>query len=331
MAKTNRKQDLFILNDKKQGYVMKKISFISGILLIVSTMGLFAQQDPMFTQYMTNPITINPAIAGVRQVDNLSLVFRKQWVGIEGAPTTAALSYQGPFFNNKVGLGANLIHDIIGPVVQTGLYAQYAYHLPFDEQKTRNLSLGIMAGFNYYTFDLLSLHADQPDDDIADDGLKRKFLLNFGIGALYHTERFFIGASFPKLVRNSLSDEDNTLTIEDREERHFFLMSGYIFDLSQNIKLKPSIIGRMVNGAPVSLDATATIMLFDKIWFGLTYRVGSSFGGLIRWQINQRFHIGYSFDYFNSRLSSYNQGTHEVFLSIDLGNENKLNSSKRFF
>jgi type IX secretion system PorP/SprF family membrane protein len=310
---------------------MRQLKIILGLLFVVSGVSVFAQQDPMFTQYMTNPVTINPSITGIRKVDNISLVFRKQWVGIEGAPTTASLSYQGPFFNDKVGLGCNLIHDIIGPVVQTGLYVDYAYHLTFDEGKKHNLSLGIMGGFNYYTFDLYSLRTDKPDDDIAMDGIDRKFLPNFGIGLFYYTQKFFFGASMPKLLRNSLSEADNSLTLDDREERHFFAMTGYVFDLSKDIKFKPSLIGRMVNGAPVSLDVSATFMLYDKIWIGGMYRLGSSWGGLVRWQISPKLHLGYSFDMANSRLKAYNQGTHEIFFSFDLVSDERIEKVLRFF
>jgi type IX secretion system PorP/SprF family membrane protein len=310
---------------------MKQLKIILGLLFVVSGVTVFAQQDPMFTQYMTNPITINPAITGVRKVDNISLVFRKQWVGIEGAPTTASLSYQGPFFKDNVGLGCNLIHDIIGPVVQTGFYVDYAYHLKFDNNKQNNLALGIMGGFNYYTFDLYSLRSDEPDNDIALDGVDRRFLPNFGIGLFYYTPQFFFGASMPKMLRNSLSKTENTLSLEDKEERHFFVMTGYIFDLSRKIKFKPSVIGRFVYGAPISLDLTATFMLYDKVWIGGMYRWGSSIGGLIRWQINPKIHLGYSFDFSNSRLKAYNQGTHEIFLSFDIGNSDRIERVRRFF
>lgn len=310
---------------------MKQVKLILGLIFVLVGATAWAQQDPMFTQYMTNPVTINPSIAGSRKVDNLSLVFRKQWVGIEGAPTTTALSYQGAFFNDKVGLGCNLIHDIIGPVVQTGLYFDYAYHLKLNDEKKRFLALGIMGGFNYYTFDLYSLQSDEPDDDVAYDGIERRFLPNFGVGLFYHTPNFFFGASLPKILRNSLSKTENTLSLEDKEERHFFAMTGVIIDVSNDIKFKPSMIGRGVDGAPVSLDLTATFMLYDKVWLGAMYRLGSSWGGLVRWQINPKLHLGYSFDFANSRLKSFNNGSHEIFISYDFGSDELIRNVKRFF
>jgi type IX secretion system PorP/SprF family membrane protein len=310
---------------------MRRLKHTISFLLILLGIQGFAQQDPMFTQYMTNPLTINPAISGTRDVKNLSLVYRQQWVGIEGAPKTISLAYNGPYKTTKVGLGANLIHDRIGPVIQTGLYLDYAYHLLLNEEKQYNLSLGIMGGFNYYKFDLLSLSVYEPDDNIAPDGKDQKFLPNFGVGLFYYTPKFFFGSSVPKLLRNSFSGSSTDLTIEDREERHFFVMTGYIFDITNNIKLKPASIGRFVNGAPVSLDLTGTVILYDKVWLGLTYRLGNALGGIARWQINPKLHLGYSFDYATSRLRQYNSGTHEIFISYDFVPNDIKNTVKRFF
>lgn len=310
---------------------MKQMKFLMVLCFILVVISARAQQDPLFTQYMTNPITINPAIAGMRNVNNISLVSRQQWLGIDGAPTTLSLAYQGALNDNKVGVGVNLIHDRIGPVVQTGLYFDYSYRLQLNEEKDSRLSLGLMGGFNYYVYDLISLHYNGQDDDITADGYNERFLPNFGLGALYYSPNFFFGFSIPKILRNSLSATDNSLTINDKEERHYFAMAGAIFDINEDLKFKPSIITRAVTGAPVSLDLNATFMFFDKIWLGALYRVNSSWGGIIRWQINDKLHIGYSFDYANSRLKSYNSGTHEIFISFDIVSKDKIENVVRFF
>jgi type IX secretion system PorP/SprF family membrane protein len=308
---------------------MKTAKYILVSMLMLLALVSRAQQDPMFTQYMTNPLTVNPAIAGARAVKNFSLVFREQWMGIEGAPTTIALSYSELYKDKKVGLGANLIHDRIGPVVQTGLYLDYAYHLDMDEQK--KLSLGLMGGFNYYQFNLLGLTSAGPDDDIPLGAEMSRFLPNFGFGAYYYTPKFFAGLSVPKLLRNSLSDEENSLTLEDREERHLFAMTGYTFILDEKIWFKPSAIGRIVNGAPASLDLNATFVLNEKVWLGALYRWGVGWGGLVRWQIDDQLHIGYSYDGGARRLRGYHYGSHEIFISFDLKKPQGTKTPKSFY
>lgn len=310
---------------------MKKFKYIAAVICAFAASSTWAQQDALFTQYMTNPISINPAIAGVRNVSNVSTVFRKQWVSIDGAPTTINLSYDGTFNEDNVGLAANLLHDRIGPVVQTGLYVHYAYHLRFDENRKRNLSLGLLAGANYHTFDLTTLDIYEPDDDINYTDVYHKLMPNFGVGAFYYSDAFFAGVSIPKLLRNKYSNESNNLSDENREERHVFGMVGGVIAVVEDIKFKPSVIGRVVNGAPYSLDLNATFMFVDQIWLGATYRVKSSWGFLARWQVNENIHIGYSFDLSNNRLRHYNNGTHEIFLSYDFVNDKNRDKVRRFF
>jgi type IX secretion system PorP/SprF family membrane protein len=310
---------------------MKQLKFILSLGLLIMTASVFAQQDPMYTQYITNPITINPAIAGIRNITNLSLVYRNQWVGMEGAPNTTALSYQTLLSQRKVGLAGTMIHDRIGPVVQTGLYADYAYHLTLDKVKKRQLALGLMGGFNYYSFDIVSLRSSHPDDDIPVDGLNRRFLPNFGVGAFYHTPSYFLGASLPKLLRNSLSKTDNTLTAESREERHLFVMTGAIIDINPLFKFRPSTIGRMVNGAPASLDINATIVYNEQVWLGALYRLGVSWGAMMGWQISKQMYIAYSYDFSHKLLRGAQFGTHEIMLSFDLQFEVQRVISPRYF
>lgn len=312
--------------------MMNKVTYklIAGFVLLLLVWDLKAQQDPMYTQYNLNPININPAIAGVRDYDNVTLVLRSQWVGIEGAPKTSTLAYQ-TLLNNEMGLAVNLIHDRIGPVIQTGFYADYAYHLLINQEKNRRLSLGLMVGLNHYAFDLMGLHANEADDDIPNDGLYNMFLPNFGVGSFYYTPNFYLGFSVPKLLRNSLSPDENTLTSVNREERHFFLMSGYIWKINPNFKLRPSFIGRMVNGAPVSLDLNATIIYNDKIYLGALYRAGVSIGGIIGWQLNDNLYLGYSYDFYNRSIGNFSFGTHEIVLSYDIKQKNKRVLSPRYF
>ena len=306
---------------------MKKHIYL--LVFLLSTLTVYAQQDPMFTQYMNNPISINPAIAGSREVANLTSIFRKQWIGIDGAPSTMSLTFDNSFKENKVGLGTSIIYDVIGPVIQTGLYFDYSYHLMFEDQK--KLSLGLMGGFNYYHFDLVNLRSYSEDDDIATDGYSSKFLPNFGVGIFYYTPNFFIGASVPKLLQNSLEDSDESLESENREERHYFLMSGCIFNIDEDIKLKPSAITRIVAGSPVNFDLNLTLMLKDKFWIGATYRFKNSVGGIVRWQLNDQLHLGYSYDYSTSLISNYNYGSHEIFISYDFIRKGERKIRQRFF
>jgi type IX secretion system PorP/SprF family membrane protein len=274
-------------------------------------------------------LTINPAYAGTRGAPVVSGVFRKQWLQIEGAPTTSTISYHTPVRRYNFGAGANLIYDNLGPVTQTGLYLDYSYLLNMVGGKT--LSFGLLGGFNHFYLNYTKLIYNEPDEDLAGLDNESLFLPNFGVGAYYYTENFYLGFSIPKLLRNTLEKTIVKIDHLNKEEWHWFLMGGAIIKLNPNIEFKPSFMTRVVTGAPISLDLTGVFMFYDKFWVGAAYRYGESVGGLFRWQFNPRFEIGYSYDYPTSHLSSFKNGTHEILLNYTFVKEGKRILSPRYF
>lgn len=305
-----------------------KIKIIALLLIFIAIKG-FAQQDPMYTQYMNNPLIINPAYAGTRGMPVLTGVFRKQWVGIEGAPETSTISYQSPIKRYNFGAGGNLVFDAVGPVTQTGLYIDYSYLIMFKEQRT--LSLGLDAGMNYYHLNYSSLNYNYPDDDINATENESLFLPNFGVGAFYYSNKVYLGLSIPKLLKNSL--EKGSIDIEhlSREEWHWFLMGGAILPLSPYIDFKPSFIARMTQGAPLSVDISGVLMLNKKVWVGLNYRFKESLGGIVRWQISPSLEIGYSYDYSYYNFGPFNKGSHEILIGYSVVRKEKRILSPRYF
>jgi type IX secretion system PorP/SprF family membrane protein len=299
------------------------------ILLLFFVWNASAQQDPMFTQYMHNPVSINPAYAGSRGTLNFVAMNRLQWVGMDGAPKTLTLSVNSPFMKYNVGIGLSLIYDEIGPTKQTGIYADYAYHL----RVTTNVKLafGLKGGVNIYDVNLLNLIGAQNDDHVALYGFRKMYLPNFGVGSYLYSDRFYIGLSIPKLLQNSLSDNQNTMVLANKEERHIFLTGGVVIDISENIKFKPSAILRMVSGSPISAELSAAFLLNDRLWLGGMYRFGDSVGAMVKFDLTNQLSVGYSYDLTNSGLQPYNQGTHEVYVSYDFAFKNKKILSPRYF
>lgn len=308
---------------------MRNIKYIIGLIFILVEVSVWGQQDPMFTQYITNPVSINPAITGCNEITTLSLVYREQWVGVDGAPSTMLITFEGVPRFRKMGLGGSFIYDKIGPVIQTGIYMNYAYRVQLDENK--KLSFGLMGGVNFYQFDLVSLIYEGSDDDIPVNGLYSKFLPNFGFGAFYYTPKFFAGFSIPKLMRNQLFDTSSSHKYENREEIHVFSWIGTIISLNDNINFKPSLVGRVVNGSPLSLDVNATFELYDKVWLGVLYRLGVTWGGLARFQVKDNLNIGYSYDLFSSRTGGFGAGSHEIFISYTFKKPDNRILSPRYF
>jgi type IX secretion system PorP/SprF family membrane protein len=315
---------------EKKTKAMKNLNkILLAILLLIFVLKGFAQQDPMYTIYNNNPVLVNPAYAGTEKFPSLNGVFRKQWVGIEGSPTTSSLSYLFPVKKYNFGIGTTLIYDALGPTTQTGLYLDYAYHIRLKGEKV--LSLGLKGGFNYFYINYKGLTYNEPDDDLNLLENESIFLPNFGVGAYYYSDKFYLGLSVPKLIRNSYVKKENTFDHLNREEWHVFLTGGYDFKLSENINLMPSFITRYAVGSPLSIELQATFVLYDKVWLGAMYRVGDSFGGLIRWQVSDRFHIGYSYDLTHSNLGAFNKGSHEIIIGYSFINKEQRILSPRHF
>lgn len=302
-------------------------SIIILILLLFSAWNAAAQQDPMFTQYMHNPVSINPAYAGSRGTLNVVAMHRQQWVGIDGAPKTLTLSVNSPFLKYNVGLGLSLIHDEIGPVKQTGLYADYSYHLKVTTKA--KLAFGLKGGFNMYDINLTELAGAEDDDYIALNGVQKLYLPNFGVGTYLYSDRFYLGLSVPKLLQNNLSDNSNTLA--NKEERHFFIMGGVVIDVAENIKFKPSSTIRIVSGSPTSKEFSAAFLLHEKLWLGGMYRLDDSFGAMVKFNVTDKLSLGYSYDSTQSNLRHDSQGTHEVYISYDFAFKNRKILSPRYF
>jgi len=298
------------------------ILFLLGILGSVS-----AQQDPMFTQYMHNPVSINPAYAGSRGTLNLVAMHRQQWVGIEGSPKTLTLSVNSPFINYNVGVGLSLLYDELGPTRQTGIYADYAYHLRVTN-KTK-LAFGLKGGVNIYDINLHGLRGSEGDEHVALYGYRKLYHPNVGVGSYLYSDRFYVGFSVPKMLQNNLSDDDNTLI--NKEERHYFFSGGVVLDVSENIKFKPSTTVRIVSGAPVSAEFSAAVLLNDRLWLGGMYRLGDAAGAMVKFDLTNQLSLGYSYDFTLSELRPYNQGTHEVYISYDFAFRNRKTLSPRYF
>ena len=311
----------------------KGLNLKKGILTLFMLLYLIwnasAQQEPMFTQYMYNPVTINPAYAGSRGTLNFTAMHRQQWVGIDGASKTLALSINSPFIGYNVGVGLSLIYDEIGPTKQTGIYVDYSYHIKLTNRT--KLAFGLKGGVNVYDINKTPLLGFVGDPLYDNYNYQKLFLPNVGVGTYLYSDRFYLGLSIPKMLQNSLSDDPNNLQVLNKEERHYFFTGGVVIDVGENIRFKPSTTVRIVNGAPVNVELTADFLLHDKVWLGVMYRNDGSLGGLVRFNITDQLSIGYSYDVTESALRYYSQGTHEVYISYDIAFKNKKILSPRFF
>lgn len=295
--------------------------------------GARAQQDPHYTQYMYNMNVMNPAYAGSKENLAVGLLYRAQWVDIEGAPKTGTLSVHSPVGKN-VGLGLSAITDRIGPVDETNVYADFSYTLNLGGE--HRLSLGIKAGATFHKVGLFSDIGNGHVPDINDPAFRENSsntFLNIGTGLFYHTQKYYLALSVPNMLKSKHLDirNDGREYQFGSETQHYFLTGGYVFDLSENTKLKPSFMLKSAFDAPTSLDASANMMFFDRFEIGATYRLDDSFGGMVNYAVTPNIRIGYAYDRIISDLKVSTQSSHEIMLLFDLNFPKKVSVSPRYF
>lgn len=296
-----------------QIYPMKRFKFI---LLILSCSGLlYAQQEAMYTHYMYNTLCVNPAYAGSRDALTMTLLHRSQWVGFEGAPTTETFSIHSPIKGDAVNLGLSVIADKVGPIRATGVYVDYAYRFRVSEKG--KLSLGLKLGFNAYSSNLQSIKLNQTDNSFSK--VESTFSPNIGLGVYYATDRYYIGASTPKLVKNNyIYSSSNGTEKLSKEARHYYFIAGGLIKLNKDIDLKPTTFVKVVEAAPIEADFTANFIFYDLFTLGAMYRTGDALGLLAGYNINEQLSVGYSFDWsFVNNTAKYNYGSHEVMLRYE--------------
>ena len=309
---------------------MKKYSFLSIIILL--SFKLSAQQTAMYTQYMFNGLIINPAYAGSREVINLTALHRNQWYNVNGAPQTYTFSADAPIINDKVGIGLSIVHDRIGVTQNTDIAGYYSYRIKFSDDQV--LSLGLSAIFTQYVADLNTLNLSPDGAKGNDDAFNSRVnmqLPNFGAGAYYYTKKFYIGVSVPTFLSNRLNNKIlGPSNIFARQFQHIFFTAGYVFDLSSDVKLKPSVLYKAVSGAPMGLDINASIWFYDVVCFGVSYRSFDSVDFLFELQLTPQFRLGYAYD--RSLNYRFNQtGSHEFMLNYAFGYGKGKIVSPRYF
>lgn len=313
-----------------------RTSLKAFIMLMFCVIGLTpsavqAQQDSQYTNYMYNTQVVNPAYAGSRDQTTALLLYRNQWVNLDGAPETYNFGIHMPVgLQQRVGLGLNFYKDAIGPADESNIAADFSYTIPMNSNGTQ-LAFGIKGGINLLNIDYNKLLLRNPGDPAFQNNINNRLSPVIGAGLfLYNTDRWYVGLSSPNLLETTHYDDIKVSNAI--EKMHLFATAGYVFDLSASTKFKPAIMAKMVGGAPLALDGSANFMFNEKLTLGLAYRWDAAISALAAFQVSNNIMIGYSYDYGLQELANYNAGSHELFLRFELGNgENSRLITPRFF
>ena len=305
---------------------MKNLVII--LFTILCAFQVSAQQDPQYTQYMYNMNIINPAYTGSTEGLAVGALYRSQWVGLDGGPETFTFNIHSPV-GKRVGLGLSIIADQIGPVKETNAYVDFSYTIPVGT--VTKLAFGVKGGFTFHDIGIGESQItliDQGDPFFA--SAINETTPNIGAGAyFYKPSKYYISVSIPNILNGVHLDANGTKI--GSESEHCFAAAGYVFDLSENFKLKPHTLIKYAFDAPVSYDINANVFMFDVVEVGVGYRLEDSFSGMINFQVMDNLRIGYAYDAIQSDLDIVTSSSHEIFINFDLNFSTKVSRSPRYF
>lgn len=314
---------------------MKK--HILQIILLLLPILATGQQEFNFSQFTSNKLLFNPGYAGSGDCACFTLTHREQWLGLEGAPSTSAFSFNMPLLHNKIGIGLSAMNDKIGYFNATTFSGIYSYRVLIGEGA---LSFGLQGSYRRYSADEEEIQTISQDDPLLAEGFDPFSTVNFGGGIYFENKTFFGGVSAPRLMKKGLQASNNGIVNDfSGETPHFYVMGGMILTLSEKIKFRPGVLAKYVKNAPWDFDLNASFGFFDKLWLGATYRFSNaglkgdngSVSGLAEFQITPQFKIGAAYDYSLSKLNDFNKGTVEVMLGYCLVKDEKGVRNPRFF
>lgn len=303
-----------------------KFILIVTLILLNTTMSV-AQQDAQYTQYMYNTINVNPAYAGSRGVLSVFGMYRAQWVGLEGAPNTAAASIHSPIENSRVGLGLTVSNDQIGISDRNTVSTDFSYTI--NTSDSYKLSFGLKGSASLLNVDYNKLNKYDKNDPKFQNNIDNQFSPNIGAGVYYHSDKLYAGVSVPFILETKHFD-DNTNSVA-KDALHYYFIGGYVFDVSESTKFKPAFLIKSVKGAPLQADLTANFMFHDKFVVGGAWRWSAAVSGLVGFQVDSNWFVGYTYDSDTTKLANYNSGSHEIFLRYEFKGKQEKIISPRFF
>ncbi|MDQ6469845.1 type IX secretion system membrane protein PorP/SprF [Flavobacterium sp. LHD-80] len=307
--------------------MIKDIKKVFTVITTLSVFGAYAQQEPQYTQYMYNTLTVNSAYAGSLGHLAITGLYRTQWVGLDGAPTTQSFTLDTPIAKN-VGLGLSVINEEIGPSEEQFIDANFSYTI--QSGQTHKLSFGVKGGGRVLNIDWTKGSHRDPDV-VFRENITNKFVPVVGAGLYWHGERDYIGLSIPNFLTRERYNYDDIADDLVNERMHLYLIGGIVFDLSAHTKFKPAMLVKYVSGAPLIADFSANFLFNDVITLGASYRTSDSVSAMAALQIAPQFTVGYAYDYTTTELQNYNSGTHEIMLRFELVSRKKGLKSPRFF
>jgi len=301
------------------------------LLFLILFLGndLMAQNNQLYSMFVFNKLQYNPAYAGSKGAPTVGAHYRHQWQGVIGAPRTITLSGHTPIAGKRSGVGLSLISDEIGMFNSLYFTGAYAYRITFKNDT--KLSIGLQAQYDHSRLDWAKLELlDNVDVGLPIDQNSLS-AFNVGAGIYYSGPKFFVGASVPQLLRNSITNDYYDNLGELNPLRTYYGMGGLVFDLSNNVKLKPSLLISYVPNAPMEADFNLSALFMNTIWVGASYRLEESINAFVQFPISKNLKLAIGADYPTTALNQFTKGSFEVMIEYVFRRQNDGVNNIRYF
>lgn len=305
----------------KATYHLRKVTIV--VLMFIQSVG-FAQLDPLNNQYLLNQSMINPAYVGAYNMAMVTMSTRGQWIGIDGAPWTHALSLNTSI-TDQMGAGLLVINDVYGVNNNLESILAYSYKIKWYDN---SLSFGLQGGFARHRLDYSKLNSEANDDPYVPIGGSGFNVTNFGTGVFFMNKNYYAGISIPRFMKVNLTD-GNAFPV--RYKRHYYISTGYVFDYLDFLKIKPSILVKIIEGEALSIDINGQMMISERVWLGASLRNLNAVGFNFQYTEDGLMRFGYSFELPIGPLALASYGIHELFFSIDAAILKKQKTPIRYF
>lgn len=315
---------------------MFKKTILAITFLMTGLYTTHAQQREQYSQYIMNNYFLNPAVGGAYSFWNFKAGFRQQWAGFEDptgrgiGPRTFFTSLHGPIHHPDEskrmrkhkphhGVGAYAYSDKTGPITYNGIFGTYSYHHKIN--KTTTASLGASLGVKEFKVNGDEVHfVKDPIDDLIGSGMESKLVPDMDIGLWVHNQHLFTGLTLTQVL-NSDIPINNIKAVQNQAQLkfHYFYTFGWIFDISEKLHFSPSFMAKYIRPAPMQVDINLRVLYEDFLWVGVSYRNKDAVALVAEYVFNDKFEIGYSYDFTLSELRRYSSGSHEVILGLRWG------------
>jgi type IX secretion system PorP/SprF family membrane protein len=309
---------------------MKKLIIVACMLAMANTV-VQGQQNTLVNQYMFAGIILNPAYAGTHSYKEVQMLYRNQWVGVQNAPETNYITMHGPWKgkNKNIGTGLAVQLDRIGTSTQTEISGMYSYKIRLGPGK---LAFGIRGGLFFFNSKLSEEKVFDEQDPVFINGNNNEFFVNFGSGLYYYTDKYYAGLSSQRLMtygsESGLIDNSDNKQFSDKVT---FIYGGYVFNLNENLKLKPNMLIKTSRATDLAIDINANLLVKDAFWIGLSHKVNQGWAALFQLEILDPLRFGYAYDIRSSNTTGGVLGSHEIMVSYDFGKAKLVMSDIKLF